>query len=300
MINSIVSIEDFEQISPIFKGDKGHKLAKHVMHLFALDKINDLYNRSSIYNGHEFAKSLLKDLRVSYKIGNAERLVALPKGSFITISNHPYGGLDGIMLIDLMVGIRPDYKLMANQILSLIKTLNENFIPVQPKIKNEKDIKAVNINGIRETLMHLHQGHPVGFFPAGAVSDFSIKKGCVRDREWQKNIIKIIKLAKVPVLPIRFFDSNSPLFYFLGLINWRIRLTRMPYEVLNKSKKGQRIGIGKIISVKEQEKYNDPDSFNHFLRNSIYSMPVPKSFVPIDEQEWHKMNLLRNSYQSYS
>jgi hypothetical protein len=283
LVKNIVNIEDFEKISTIFKGKSGHLLAKVAMNLFALNKVNKAYNHSSKHRGPKFAKSLLKDLGVNYRIGNAERLKTLPKGPFVTISNHPYGGLDGIMLIDLMAGIRSDYKIMVNQILSLIKTMDENFISVQPKTDKDIGIKSININGVRETLRHLHNGHPVGFFPAGAVSNFSIKQGCVRDREWQKNVIKIIKIAKVPVIPIRFFDGNSLFFYFLGLIDWRIRLSRMSYEIFNKKNQNPRIGIGQLIPVEEQAKYKDIDSFGTFLRNSIYHMSLPDLFIPKEE-----------------
>lgn len=278
-MEKIVNIEDFEKISPIFRGKNGHKLAEWTMHILALDRVNKAYEHSAKYTGAKFADSLLDYIGVHYRIGNAQRLNQLPKGAFITISNHPYGGLDGIMLIDLMANIRHDYKVMVNQILSLIKAMDENFISVLPKVDKETNIKSVNINGVRETLRHLQDGHPMGFFPAGAVSNFCIKKECIRDREWQKNIIKIIQIAKVPVLPIRFFDSNSLFFYFLGLIDWRIRLTRMPYEVFNKSKQYPRIGIGELIPVEEQLKHKDLNEFGLFLRKSVYQMPQPHLFI---------------------
>ncbi len=258
----------------------GNRLARFVIRLFAIDRVNSLYQRSSDYTGQEFAASILNDLGVNYRIGNAERLAKLPEGAFITISNHPYGGIDGIMLIDLMAGIRPDYKVMVNQILSLIKAMDVNFISVKPKGNTEIGIMSQNINGIRTTLSHLREGHPVGFFPSGAVSDLSLRDKCVRDREWQESVIKLIQTAKVPILPIRFFDQNSPFFFSLGLINWRVRLIRMPYEVFNKSKQNPRIGIGNLISVEEQQQFTDCDSFRTFLRNSVYKMEKPEVFIP--------------------
>ena len=269
-----------ENLSPIFKGETGHCLAKFIMRLFAIDKVNEVYEHSCDYSGSDFAARLLNDLGVHYGIGNVERLKQLSEGAFITVSNHPYGGLDGIMLIDLMAGIRPDYKLMVNKILSLIKTMDENFISVKPRGNKDFGEISANFNPIRETLTSLQEGHPVGFFPAGAVSDFSIKDVCVRDREWQESILKLIQLAKVPIVPVRFFDQNSTLFYFLGVINWRIRLIRMPHELFNKSEQKPRIGIGHVISVEEQEQFSDYKSFSAFLRKAVYEMPMPTSFTP--------------------
>jgi len=270
-----------EKLSPIFKGKNGNRLAKFFMHIFAIDKVNWVYERSCDYTGSDFAGSLLNDLGANYVIGNVERLKNLPEGAFITISNHPYGGLDGIMLVDLMAGIRPDYKLMVNQFLTMVETMDDNFIPVKPRVgKRNTDPTAQGINGIRETLTQLQAGHPVGFFPAGAVSMFRFRNLRTLDREWQKSIVRLIQMAKVPVLPIRFFDYNSRFFYFLGIINWRIRSLRMPYELFNKKGHRHRIGIGKMISVEEQAGFKDYKLFGAFLRKSVYGMPKPTSFTP--------------------
>jgi len=86
--------------------------------------------------------------------------------------------------------------------------------------------------------------------------------------------------AGVPVLPIRFFDKNSPFFYFLGLINWRIRLLRLPSEVFNKRGRIQRIGIGELISPGELSHFPDLPSLGDFLRKKVYGMPLPEEFVP--------------------
>ncbi|MDD4713242.1 MAG: lysophospholipid acyltransferase family protein [Bacteroidales bacterium] len=281
MKTKAVEIKDMEKLSPIFKGKKGNRLAKFFMHIFAIDKVNWVYERSCDYTGSDFAGSLLNDLGANYVIGNVERLKNLPEGAFITISNHPYGGLDGIMLVDLMAGIRPDYKLMVNQFLTMVETMDDNFIPVKPRVgKRNTDPTAQGINGIRETLAQLQGGHPVGFFPAGAVSMFRFRNLRIRDREWQKSIVRLIQMAKVPVLPIRFFDYNSRFFYFLGIINWRIRSLRMPYELFNKKGHRHRIGIGEMISVEEQAEFKDYKLFGTFLRKSVYDMPKPKSFTP--------------------
>ncbi len=276
----IIEAKDFERLSPFFKGIWGRRMADFFIRLVALDKVNQVYENSIDYHGARFTEGLLNDMGVNYVIGNAERLNDLPKGAFITVSNHPYGGLDGIMLVDLIASIRPDYKLMVNKILSLVKTMKDNFIPVTPVGHKKTAISATSLHGLRETLAHLHNGHPVGFFPSGAVSDFSLKNFRIRDRRWQNSIIQLIRSVKVPVLPIRFFDKNSPFFYFLGMINWRIRLLRLPHELFNKRDQQPRIGIGRIISVEEQQKYPDAGSFGSFLRESVYEMPKPASFVP--------------------
>lgn len=281
----ILDLESMQEISPIFRGKWGTKFAKWSMKVCAIDRINWVYGRSCHLQGAEFANNLLKDIGVDYRIGNLENLRTIPEGAFITISNHPYGGIDGVMLIDLMAAIRPDYKLMVNQFLSLVKTMEENFISVRPKT-GDKNEPAESINGIRKTLQNLNEGHPVGFFPAGAVSMFRFNRLRVRDREWQETIIRLIQKSKVPVLPIRFFDQNSPFFYFLGVIDWRIRSLRMPSEVFNKYDQKPRMGIGEWIASEEIAKYKDIHLLGKRLRDSIYKMPLPGHFVPRNEVDF--------------
>ncbi|NLV18522.1 MAG: hypothetical protein GXY51_03420 [Bacteroidetes bacterium] len=268
-----------ENLSPFFRGERGHRRARYIMRLLSIDKVNQVYENSGKFTGAKFAASLLKDIGVNYLIGNSERLRQIPGGAFITIANHPYGGLDGIILIDLFAGLRPDYKLMVNNIIGLVKTMKENFITVAPSFSNTKKISGISLHGVREAISNLQCGHPIGFFPSGAVSNFSFKDMKVRDRKWQTGILNLIRHVKVPVVPIRFFDINSSFFYFLGLINWHIRSLRMPSEVFNKRDKETRISIGNVISVEELEQYTDLESLGNFLRKTVYEMPFPSSFI---------------------
>jgi len=276
----VIEPKDLETMSFLFRGRNGHRRAERVIRILAIDKINRVYDNSGAWTGADFTSRLLDDIGVSYEVGNADILKKLPDGAFITISNHPYGGLDGIMTINLMARLRPDYKFIVNRILSLVRTLEGNFISVVPAGNKKTGIKAASIKGIREALEHLRAGHPLGFFPSGAVSDFTLREMKVRDRRWQDSIIHLISQAGVPVLPIRFFDKNSPFFYFLGLINWRIRLLRLPSEVFNKRDRIQRIGIGELISPGELSHFPDLPSLGDYLRKKVYGMPLPEEFIP--------------------
>lgn len=276
----LVDVGDFEAFSSFFKGKSGHRRAEFVMRLLAMDKVNSLYNRFGQYTGPSFTSKILDDVGIKYVVGNADRLRSLPEGPFITVSNHPYGHLDGIISIDLFASIRPDYRFMVNKILSMIKTLNGNFISVTPTGNKNSGVTNASLRGIRNTIEHIRKGHPVGFFPSGAVSDFRLIDLRVRDRKWQQSILHVIHSAKVSILPLRFFDKNSPFFYFLGLINWRIRLLRLPSEVFNKKGKQIRIAIGNIISVDEQAQFKSPEALGVFLRKVVYTMPLPSRFIP--------------------
>jgi putative hemolysin len=276
---NIIDYHDFESKSRIFRGRVGHWLAETIIRFLAIDRVNQVCDHSSAYKGVEFASRLLDDLDVDYMVGPPERLGFLPEGTFIIVSNHPYGGLDGVILIDLVGRIRPDIRFMVNKILSKFKTLNDNIISVTPTGARKSNVTAESIKGMRETLRLIREGHPVGFFPSGAVSDFRMKDFRIKDRDWQNSILHLIHAAKVPIVPIRFFGANSPFFYFLGLIHWKVRTWRLPYEIFNKKANKVRVGIGDIISVEEQNKFSDYMSLGAYLRKTVYEMPKPTTFI---------------------
>lgn len=285
----VIDVNDFEAVSPLFRGSGGNRLARFLMHLVAIDKVNEVYDHSGQFSGAAFASHLLEDLGVHYRVGHAWRLQELPEGPFITISNHPYGGIDGIILVDLFAGLRSDYRLMVNKVLAMVKTMKENFITVTPVGNQRGALTAATIAGIRETLGCLREGHPVGFFPSGAVSDLQVPSFRIRDRKWQRSILNLIRSAGVPVVPLRFFDGNSPLFYFLGLINWRIRLMRMPHEVFNKRDQFPRLAVGETILPREFRKFGSVEEAGAFLRRAVYEMPLPQEWTPrslISPGEW--------------
>ena len=265
----LITSNEIESMSPMFRGKRGHLITDRLMRLLNIDKINDLYDRHKEIHGPDFASAILEDIGV--KIQTEEFQV--PDGAFITISNHPFGHIDGIALIDLFGHIRLDYKVMVNEILARIKNMNCSFITVTPTGNSRSAATASSIGGVREALQHLKEGHPLGFFPSGAVSDFSLKTMKVEDRQWQEPLIRLIRKARVPIIPVRFYDGNSPFYYSLGLIDWRIRLLRLPSEVFNKADKTFRVGIGRPISVTEQDRFgNDLNAFSTYLRSSVYNM----------------------------
>lgn len=271
---ALITMDDIEKLSPVFKGERGKKRAEMALRITGIDQLAGRYGRHEDLSGPDFVDAFLKDLNVNYEVGGLENLASLAEGPFVTISNHPYGGLDGLILIDFIGHFREDYKVMANQFLNLVKTIKDNFITVIPNTKATAKATKESIEGVRKALMQVRGGHPLGLFPAGAVSNFTGRS--IRDREWQESAIRLIQKMKVPVLPVRFFDRNSNFFYFLGLIDWRVRTLRLPREVLNKQGKQVRIGIGPVISVEEQNQCSTSEKLGEMLRNAVYDMALPE------------------------
>lgn len=262
--------EDIMKEAPVLAGHP--KLAQKVLDWTMLEDVNGVHRRWAYDTGVPFASHLVKDeFKWTLRVDNEEILDRFPDGPFITVSNHPYGGIDGIILIDLVGRHRPDYKVMVNMFLYHITAMRSTFIPVDP-IKTEDPAKrAVTMQGIRDAMRHVRDGHPLGFFPAGAVSKLN-KDLHVIDREWQPTIIRLISQMKVPVIPIYFHGHNSLFFNILGVIDWRLRTLRLPYEVFNKKGKEIHISVGEPIMPDEQAACADQDALGKLLRERTYDL----------------------------
>ena len=267
----LLTLNELEKSTPLFRGKCGNALCRLLMSILSIDKVNDLYDRNNSVNGPDFAKAVLEDIGVEYEVMNPEVLDNLPYGPFITISNHPYGHIDGVMLVDLFGHIRPDYKVMVNKFLGRIETLEDNFICVTPTGESRTVPTKESIHGIKDAVAHIRSGGVLGLFPSGAVSDLSLKDRCIRDREWQEPVIRLIKKLNVPIVPVHFIDRNSDFYYSLGLIDWKVRLLRLVAEVFNKRGKRTRIAIGNVISPEQQAEFTDIDKFGCYLRNNVYN-----------------------------
>lgn len=269
--------------SPLFRGWIGRLLGRTLMWLCGVGPLNRLYDSIFPYKGVEVAHRALGNIGCDYLVGHAERLRQLPEGPFITISNHPYGALDGVILLDLVGHQRPDLKIMANKILGRVEPLRESFITVTTTETTKQSPDATTLKGIRTALSHLKEGHPLGLFPSGAVSDLHIPSCRIADRPWQEGVIKLIGRAGVPVVPIHFEGRNSLFYYLLGLVDWRIRLLRLPREVLNKWRGTHRVTIGKVIEVERIRCAERDGTLAELLRESVYNLPGCDNYTPRSE-----------------
>lgn len=273
MKETLISHEELRNLHPAFKGKYGDKLINLGLKLSALNVANEIYNKSKHLTGHEFCKDVLDKLKITRTIRNDEILHDFKGHPFITISNHPYGHIDGIAAIETVASRIPHYKMMVNVILGLIDTMSENFITINPMNYGNKS--SINLSGIKESIAHLRAEHPLGFFPAGAVSNLIMKKGklVIEDREWQPSVLKIIQKSKVPVIPMHISGHNSRSFYLSRIFGWQFRTLRLCHELYNKKGKEMIITFGDPILPHVTAKYKgDTEAFGQFLRDQTYAL----------------------------
>ena len=269
MKEKLISRELIRGLHPVFRGRFGNTLIKILLRVTGIYKVNGVYDASKHLTGLEYVNDMIDKFEVICKYENIEVLNQFKDQPFITVSNHPYGHIDGIIEIGAIAGVRRDFKMMVNWMLMQIDTMEEFFIGVNPYSKDNKmsNVKS-SVGGVKQCLEHLRNGHPLGFFPAGGISNPSFKAPI--DREWQESVLKIIKRAKVPIVPIYISGRNSWFFQLLGFIDWRIRMVRLCHEVTNKKGKTIHLRFGNPVSVEEQNKYDDIKEFGEFLKSKTY------------------------------
>lgn len=251
------------------KGPIGTVIGSSAMRLLSLCELNKLYAGLYQHQGREFTEKMIEEMNVKYDI-IASQLENIPQeGPFIIVSNHPFGGYDGILLFNIVSSMRPDFKILTNFILSHIKNLSDSFLPVNP-FSDMKGLKN-SYAGVRAAKEHIINGGGLGLFPAGEVSTYH-GKGYTEDIEWTKSISKLIHGSKVPVIPVYFHGQNSRMFHTLGRIHPLLRTAQLPREMLKMRDKTITMRIGKVISASEISEYDNYTKLGRYLRNRSYAL----------------------------
>lgn len=238
-----------------------------------IDKVNRFYDQIDHLQDFEFIEQVFELLELPIEV-DPEELKRLPtEGAFITVSNHPFGALDGMALLNVVSKERKDFKVMANFILQRIDQLSRFFLTVNP-FGNAVEASS-SFKGMKDALKHLQDGHPLGIFPAGEVSAYRKDLRTITDGPWAAQSIKLIRKAEVPVVPIYFDGKNSRLFHLLGVIHPALRTLRLPAEMMNKKGKKLRMRIGKPIPAKDIAAFGDLEQLSRFLRAKTYALGTP-------------------------
>ena len=240
-------------------------IGSFLLRITGLHQLNTHYDRTKHLAILPYLSEVLAFAEANYSVSEKDLAKIPKKGAFITISNHPLGLLDGIILMDLMLKIRPDARFMTNYLLQRIAPLAPYLIPVNPfeKYRNQQS----SLPGLKEGFHHLRSGGTVSIFPAGEVA--TKHKGIIKDKDWEPGIMKFIQKAAVPVIPIHFRAQNSRLFYSLAALHPILRTTRIPKEFFSQKGKIIDVHIGKSILVEAQKNYSDSKSYTAFLRQKI-------------------------------
>jgi len=201
-----------------------------------LDKFLGISQMNALYHKHAmqglskeaFADTLLKVQDITIE-NHASLLAQIPEsGPVVIASNHPFGGIEGVILARLISEKRPDLKVLANQGLKVFKELEDYFIFTNPLSPNDPK----NAPSLRAAISHVKNGHPLLIFPAGRVSYYQSEHQDIVEHQWNKIVYRLAKDAGGKYIGVFVQGFNRPFFYTLGRIYYRLRMLMLARELL--------------------------------------------------------------------
>lgn len=178
--------------------------------LFHENEINDFLQQHAQLGPFEFVDRVLEHFQFSYLVSAREKERIPAEGRVVVVANHPLGTLDGLILLKLIGEVRPDVKIVTNDLLWQFEPLRPLLLPVD--ILGQKHYRQA-LQQVSDALM---QEQAVIVFPAGEVSRMTPTG--IRDGEWQKGFVHFARKTNSPILPIHLGCHNSALFYSLSLL----------------------------------------------------------------------------------
>ena len=237
--------------------------------LLGLPALNQVYrDTNALDHALPFAERGLQAMRISWFVTDEDRALIPAKGPVMVMANHPFGGLEGVILLALFQSVRPDVRTMANFFLNCIPEMRDISIFVDPF--GAHGSAATNIRPIKESLRLLQNGGMLCAFPAGEVSSLDLHSGLVRDPPWDHKMAALVRKTQATVLPVYFHGCNGPLFQLAGLIHPRLRTVLLPRQLANKHDHEIKLRIGTPIPWRDLEGFPNDEKLIRFLRLRTY------------------------------
>ncbi len=201
--------------------------------MLSIHRVNQVFNRVAEANDSAaFLKAGLNELGVFYHVAETDMANIPDSGPLVVVSNHPYGGIDGMVLLAIMLQIRQDVMVLGNELLLRIPQLEDRVIPVN--VFGGRSTARKNFSGMKACLRHVNGGGALITFPAGEVSHFHLSTISVVDAQWSPHVGAVIRHTQASALPVFFPGRNSLLFQSAGLLHPRLRTAMLPRELVNK------------------------------------------------------------------
>jgi putative hemolysin len=239
--------------------------------LLGLRELDRLYRREVRHAAPRDPVELtLSALGVNYDI-SPDQLEHIPKeGPLVVIANHPYGGVEGLVLTSLIRKVRPDIKVLANDLLERIPGLRECMVFARP-VGTERS-SQLHVGPVRQSIEWLKHGGVLGVFPAGQVSHLQLRRWAVNDREWQEPVGHLIRRLQVPVVPVFFEGHNGWAFQAVGLIHPLLRTAILPRAFLKSRGKKVVVRVGAVIPPSKLDSFHDDRDMLSYLRVRTYML----------------------------
>lgn len=245
-----------------------HSLGQIGEYLIGMRLINRIYNEvQNSTTSIPFTRKLLDQLAVQHVYDEADLAQVPQTGALLVIANHPFGGIEGLLLLDILKQRRPDVKIMVNYLLESVTELGDSLILVDPF--GTPQSPYVNMRSMKQALFWLREGHTLIIFPAGEVASFNYRKMKIVDPSWRTNIASLLRFVNcdVTIQPIYIPGRNSIFFQLAGLIHPRLRTVLLPRQLLRQRKRKIELRFGSLFSSKDLSLVTNSDlEVIHYLR----------------------------------
>ncbi len=253
---------DAWKLNPVFT-----RSAERVL---GLDELNDIYfiirQTADTSDPLNFVSAAMKVLDIRCHIA-ADDLVRIPSsGTALIVANHPFGAVEGLFLASAIARVRPDFRLLANYILSRIPELRSLFLFVDPF--GGKDAAKRNQSAVRDAMKLLCAGGLLAIFPAGEVSHLSARG--IADPAWDNAAARLARRTGATVTPVYFPGHNRVRFQTLGLIHPRLRTLMLIRELLAQRGKRFEMRVGNTIPSSKIAECKDVQELTGYLRHRTY------------------------------
>jgi putative hemolysin len=240
------------------------------------EELNVFLEKYGNLHDHALIESFLNHFEVKYKVFGAENLPA--EGRYIFVSNHPLGGLDGIVFINELSKHYPEIKFPVNDILTYIENLSGIFLPVNKHGSQGR-------NAARSIEEAYASDSQILYFPAGLCS--RKQRGEIKDLEWHKSFILKAIQHKRDIIPAYFSGRNSDFFYNLANIRKFLRIKSniemiyLPDEMFRNKNQEIHLVFGKPISWQSFDKSRSHPEWAEAVKSISYSLKseITKSLV---------------------
>ena len=237
--------------------------------ILGIDAVHAMGERCDVFGREpfDFANHALDGMGVRIRGGEAlaERLPR--EGPVIVVANHPHGGIEGLIMLRLLMAERDDVKILANMALKVFQDLEPVMLFVNPLMPKN----PANAKGLKDSLRHLKQGGVLVVFPASRTSFYRSDLGRISDGEWNRIVPNLARRTGAAILPIRFCDYNSDRFYRLGRIWSRFRLLMLARELLNKVDTDITVAVGAAAPARNFAQLNESE-FTDTARLLTYAL----------------------------
>ena len=254
-----------------FRNPVSRFLVEHAVGFHKLDRIvSDARALQRSGEEPDFNAAILKGMNLHVELDEAD-LANIPKtGPVILVSNHPFGGIEGVVLLDILRRARPDFKVMANYYLDAIPEMRKDFIFVNPF--GSAAAAKQNIRPLLECVRWLKEGHILGVFPSGEVSSIDLKRRLVRDPPWSESIAALARKTGATVVPMHFCGRNPALFQLAGLVHPRLRTVLLPRMTARQRRRTITAFIGKPVTPGEIARIESDKELTRLFRLRSYAL----------------------------